>query len=80
MTTTSGLHNLKSEKLYIRVYDEIKEYIFRNNLQPGDKLPTEMELCESLGVSRNVLRESIKALEITGLVRSRPGVGIVIRD
>lgn len=44
MTTTSGLHNLKSEKLYIRVYDEIKEYIFRNNLQPGDKLPTEMEL------------------------------------
>lgn len=80
MTTTSGLHNLKSEKLYIRVYDEIKEYIFRNNLQPGDKLPTEMKLCESLGVSRNVLRESIKALEITGLVRSRPGVGIVIRD
>lgn len=80
MATSSGLHNLKSQKLYIRVYDEIKEYIFRNNLQPGDKLPTEMELCEALGVSRNVLRESIKALEITGLVRSKPGVGIIIRN
>lgn len=39
-----------------------------------------MKMCEMLGVSRNVLREAIKALEITGTVKSTPGVGIVIQE
>lgn len=73
------LKNLKSKRLYLQVYDELCNYIRANNLQPGDKLPTEMEMTASLGVSRNVLREAIKALEITGMVSSKPGVGITIR-
>ena len=76
----TGMRNLKSHKLYLRVYDEIRSYIINSQLRPGDKLPTEMEMCESLGVSRNVLREAIKALEITGVVSSKPGVGIVIQE
>ena len=51
----------------------------KNHLLPGDKLPSEMKMCEMLGVSRNVLREAIKSLEITGAVHSTPGVGIVIQ-
>ena len=74
------MKNLKSRKLYLQVYDEIKDYIVSNHLQPGDKLPTEMEMCEILGVSRNVLREAIKSLEITGVVSSKPGVGIIIQE
>lgn len=74
------MKNLKTRKLYLQVYDEIKNYIKRNDLQPGDKLPSEMEMCEMLGVSRNVLREAIKSLEITGAVTSTPGVGIVINE
>ncbi len=74
------MKNLKTRKLYLQVYDEIKQYIKEHNLQPGDKLPTEMEICESLGVSRNVLREALKSLEITGVVTSKPGVGIIIRE
>ena len=80
MEKVQKLQNLKSQKLYIRVYDEIRNYIYKNNLKAGDKLPTEMEMCEMLGVSRNVLREAIKSLEITGIVSSKPGVGIIIRD
>ncbi len=80
MENTSELRNIKSKKLYLRVYDEIREYILQNKLQPGDKLPTEMEMCHQLGVSRNVLREAIKSLEITGIVTSKPGVGIIIRE
>jgi GntR family transcriptional repressor for pyruvate dehydrogenase complex len=81
MDTEAKLINLKSsKKLYLQVYDEIKKYIKDNNLQPGDKLPTEMEMCSSMGVSRNVLREAIKSLEITGVVTSKPGVGIEIRQ
>lgn len=74
------MKNLKSRKLYLQVYDEIKNYIHENNLLPGDKLPSEMKMCEMLGVSRNVLREAIKSLEITGAVSSTPGVGIVIQE
>lgn len=76
----SGLKNLKSRKLYIQVYEELKDYILQNQLKPGDKLPTEMEMCGLLGVSRNVLREAIKSLEISGIVSSKPGVGIIIQE
>lgn len=75
-----GLKNLKSRKLYLQVYEQLKEYILQNQLKPGDKLPTEMEMSALLGVSRNVLREAIKSLEIAGIVSSKPGVGIIIQE
>lgn len=80
MAEANGMKNLKSRKLYLQVYDEIKSYIEKNHLMPGDKLPSEMKMCEMLGVSRNVLREAITSLEITGTVCSTPGVGIVIQE
>lgn len=72
------MKNLKSKKLYLQVYDELRSYIQRTEMKPGDKLPTEMELSEELGVSRNVLREAIKTLEILGIVTSKPGTGMVV--
>ena len=60
----------RDDKLYIRTYREIRKYIVQNNLQPGDLLPTEQKLCETLGVSRNVLREAIKSMELIGMVRA----------
>lgn len=74
------MRNLKNKKLYMQVYDELRDFILQKQLRPGDKLPTEMEMCATLGVSRNVLREAIKALEITGVVSSKPGVGIEIQE
>jgi len=76
----SSMKSLKNRKLYLQVYDELKNYIIQNQLKPGNKLPTEMEMSAVLGVSRNVLREAIKALEITGIVSSKPGVGIIIQE
>lgn len=78
--STTGLKNLKKRKLYLQVYEELKDYILEKQLKPGDKLPTEAEMCNLLGVSRNVLREAIKSLEISGIVASRPGVGIIIQE
>lgn len=74
------MKNLKSEKLYLQVYDEIRSHIIRNELKPGDKLPTEIEMCEMLGVSRNVLRESVKAMELMGMIKSCPGKGSIIQE
>ncbi|NLF28181.1 MAG: FadR family transcriptional regulator [Clostridiales bacterium] len=72
------MRNLHDDKLYIQVFRELRGYIIHNNLKPGDLIPTEMELCRMLSVSRNVLREAIKAMELMGIVRSCPGRGTVV--
>lgn len=47
---------------------------------PGTVLPRESDLCETYGVSRTVIRESLKVLETKGLVRGRPRVGTLVCD
>lgn len=66
--------------LYISVQDAIKDYIFDNNLQPGNPLPSENELSEQLGVSRNSVREAVKALVSLGVVESRRGSGLFVQS
>ena len=45
---------------------------------PGTVLPRESDLCATYGVSRTVIRESLKVLETKGLVRGRPRVGTLV--
>lgn len=68
----------KHEKLYLQVYNGIRDYIIKNHLQPGDVLPSEMEMMGMFGVSRNVLREATKALELMNVISSKNGVGKII--
>ena len=56
------------------VADEIRGMIMRGELEPGERLP-EDRLAEQLGVSRNPVREAIRALEGTGLVEVVPRRG-----
>jgi DNA-binding FadR family transcriptional regulator len=53
--------------------------MLRNGLKAGDLLPTEQAMSEMLGVSRNVLREAIKSMELMGMVSACPGKGTVIK-
>lgn len=77
---------LKSEFEAIRrnkVYEEVArqlERIILKKLHPGDKLPSERELAESLGVSRSSIRDAIRSLELMGLVEPRQGAGTVVRE
>ena len=57
---------------------QIQEFIREGILKPGDRLPSERELAERLQVSRSSLREAIRALELKGLVVSRPGAGTFV--
>ncbi len=70
----------RTEKLYLQAFREIRQYIVDQNLQPGDSLPTEQQLCQKLGVSRNVLREAIKSMEVMGLIEACPGRGTELRE
>lgn len=68
----------KQDKLYLQAFRRIRSYIVENKLQPGDLLPTEHTLCAELGVSRNVLREAIKSMELMGMVAASPGKGTAV--
>ncbi len=46
--------------------------------KPGDRLPSEAELCKALHVGRSTLREALKSLSFTGLVRMRAGEGTYV--
>ena len=65
---------------YRLVADQIAAQIDDGRLKPGDKMPTERQLVEALGVSRATVREAIIALEIMGYVESRFSAGVFIRD
>lgn len=66
--------------LHKTVQDEIRNYIIKQGLRPGDPLKPEAELARLFGVSRNSVREAVKALESTGVLETRRGSGVYIRD
>lgn len=53
----------------------ITEYIKRNQLRPGDPLPTEANLCEALNLSRSSVREAVRTLSSLDIVEVRHGHG-----
>jgi GntR family transcriptional repressor for pyruvate dehydrogenase complex len=57
---------------------KIKEMLLNGQLKPGDRLPPEKELSEALGLSRNSLREAVKALELIRVLDVRRGDGTFV--
>lgn len=58
--------------------DAIKHYILKENLAPGDPLPTETQLCEAIGVSRSSVREAVRKLEALHIVSVEHGRGTFV--
>ncbi len=75
-----GLQPVQPTPLYQRVAQEIERYILANQLKPGDRLPSERELAERLQVSRTVVRESLRMLNITGFINIRIGQGAYVGE
>ncbi len=75
-----ALDQVNRQPLHRQVQEAIKAYIVDNNLTPGDQLPPEGRLAQSLGVSRNSVREGVKALEVQGIIEARVGAGLFVRS
>ncbi len=71
---------VQQEKLSQSVVRQIEELILRGILRPGERLPSERELSEKMGVSRPSLREALSDLQDRGLLTSKAGAGVFVAD
>ena len=65
---------IHTRRAFEEICERIREQLALGVLKPGDKLPPERELAQQLGVSRNVLREALRSLEMAGVLRLQKGV------
>lgn len=67
------LKPVKRQSLPQSIYEQLRAQIVSGRLEPGAALPPERELCESLGVNRQAVREALKRLEQARLITIRQG-------
>jgi GntR family transcriptional repressor for pyruvate dehydrogenase complex len=69
----------KREGTTISISRQLLDYLLSGRVQPGDRLPPERKLAESLGVGRSVVREALKSLTLLGLLEVRLGDGAYVK-
>lgn len=75
-TKTPGRATAKP--IYQRVADQLRQAISAGRYPVGARLPTEMELCEQLGISRFTARGAVRLLLAEGLVTRRTRIGTIV--
>lgn len=81
MANPSHFQSLKpGARLSDRVAEALEAEIRAGRLTAGDKLPTETDLAQQFSVSRTVVREAVSRLKSVGLVDSRQGSGVYVRE
>lgn len=63
-----------------RVCEALVQLISGEDFPPGSRLPSEMSMASRFGVSRTVIREAVSRLKSEGLVESRQGSGVFVRE
>lgn len=74
------LDPVDTSSLVDKVEIKLIRFLLENNFQPGDPIPKELSLSESLGVSRTVIREALLRLRMTGLIESKKKRGAVLSN
>lgn len=67
-------------KLYEEVANQIRERIRLEQWRAGERLPAEGELAKEFDVSRSTVREAVRSLQMSGLLRSRAGAGTYVAE
>ena len=71
---------LRQVRLYEQIAQAVRERIVKGEMAQGERLPNERELALAYGVSRNVVREAVRALVNDGLVEVRQGSGTFVAN
>jgi DNA-binding FadR family transcriptional regulator len=72
------LQSIDTSTLVDKVESKLVALLKERKLKVGDSIPKEMELAESLGVSRTVIREALLRMRMLGLIESKKKKGAVI--
>ncbi len=75
-----SIHRPQRLNLTQQCAESMKRHVVEQHLKPGDRLPTEQEWVEKLGVSRLVVREALQMLAGSGLIDVQQGRGAFVRD
>lgn len=73
-----NLQTIDTSSLVDKVENKLVEILQKKKLKVGDSIPKELELAETLGVSRTVIREALLRLRMMGLIESKKKKGAVI--
>jgi DNA-binding FadR family transcriptional regulator len=73
---------IRTPRAFEEIAEQIRKELSHRRLRPGDRLPPERALAEQFGVSRNTLREALRSLENSGLLRLQKGAtgGAFVRE
>ena len=74
------LKPISPKRISDQVFDQLRELIFCGDLKPNQKIMTERELADALGVSRNSVREAINKLVALRFLEQRQGQGTFVRS
>jgi GntR family transcriptional regulator len=69
---------MAQQPLYQQIAEDLRKQIDDGALAPGSQLPTEIELRERYGASRNTIRDAVKRLSSQGLIETKPGQGTFV--
>ena len=72
------LKPIKPKRMSDQVFEQLKDLIFRGRVKPGERLMTERELAQNLGVSQPTVREAINKLVAMHLIEHRQGQGTFV--
>lgn len=72
--------NITKQSISDTVFDQLTAKILDGDIDAGEALPSERQLCELLGVNRGAVREALKRLQQAGLVEVRHGGATTVLD
>ena len=73
MNDTPGFSPVQTTRVFEEIALQVRSQLASGRLRPGDRLPSERDLAQQLGVGRNSVREDLRALEVSGILRLHKG-------
>lgn len=71
---------ISKESRFDFAVQSIRDMVLNGGYAPGDQLPPAREMCETIGVSRTVLREALRVVESYGLITIQAGKGVYVKE
>ncbi len=74
------IKSIEKTNIVDQVFEQMKENIINGEWTPGEKIPSENELCDKFNVSRNSIRSSIQKLKALGILNTHQGKGTFVNE